>query len=62
VGTFHAVSYWSARTFGPLEPAQMLRLVIPAAFTFLLGCQTLLNSLFLSVLGLLVRRVKDIPQ
>ena len=37
----------------------MLRLVIPAAFAFLLGCQTVLSSLFLSVLGLRVRRLTD---
>jgi glycosyltransferase involved in cell wall biosynthesis len=57
-GTIYAVSYWSSRSFGPLDPARMLRLVIPAAFTFLLGCQTVLSSLFFSVLGLRVRRVK----
>ena len=55
-GTLHAFSAWSAASFGPLDPATMLRLVIPAAFTFLLGCQTVLASLFLSVLGLRVRR------
>jgi hypothetical protein len=51
-GTLYAFSYWSSTTFGPLDPAKMLRLVIPSAFTFLLGCQTILASLFLSVLGL----------
>jgi len=61
-GTLYAFSYWSARTFGPLDPAKMLRLVIPAAFTFLLGCQIVLTSLFLSVLGLRVRRVKVASQ
>jgi glycosyltransferase involved in cell wall biosynthesis len=59
-GTLYAVSYWGNRSFGPLDPSKMLRLVIPAAFMFLLGCQTVLNSLFLSVLGLRVRRVKDV--
>jgi hypothetical protein len=54
-GTFYAFSYWSSTTFGPLDPAKMLRLVIPAAFAFMLGCQTILASLFLSVLGLRVR-------
>jgi glycosyltransferase involved in cell wall biosynthesis len=59
-GTLYAVSYWSARTFGPLDSSGILRIVILAAFTFLLGCQTVLNSLFLSVLGLRIRRVKDV--
>jgi len=54
-GSLYAFSYWSAKTFGPLDPTKMLRLVIPAAFAFLLGCQTILASLFLSVLGLRVR-------
>ena len=53
-GTLYAFSYWSSTTFGPLDPAKMLRFVIPAVFTFLLGCQTILASLFLSVLGLRV--------
>jgi glycosyltransferase involved in cell wall biosynthesis len=56
-GTLYALAYWRARTFGPLDPVTMLRLVIPAAFTFLLGWQTILSSLFLSVLGLRVRRL-----
>jgi hypothetical protein len=61
-GTLYAVYYWSSRTFGPLDPARVLRLVIPAAFTFLFGCQTILSSLFLSVLGLRLRRPKEAPR
>ncbi len=61
-GTLYAVYYWSSRTFGPLDPARVLRLVIPAAFTFLFGCQTILASLFLSVLGLRLRRPKEAPR
>jgi hypothetical protein len=56
VGSLYALSYWRSTTFGPLDPAKMLRLVIPSAFAFLLGCQTILASLFLSVLGLRVRK------
>jgi len=59
-GTLYAFSYWGARTFGPLDPSRMLRIVIPSAFAFLLGCQTVINSLFLSVLGLRVRRLKGV--
>lgn len=58
-GTLWAFSYWSSKMFGALDPAKTLRMVIPAAFLFLLGCQTVLNSLFLSVLGLRVRRVEE---
>ena len=49
-------SYWSFTTFGALRPEKMLRIVIPAALTLVLGCQTILSSFFLSVLGLRVRR------
>jgi glycosyltransferase involved in cell wall biosynthesis len=55
-GTVFAFLRWSASSFGPLNPDTMLRQVIPAAFTFMLGCQTILSSFFLSVLGLRVRR------
>jgi glycosyltransferase involved in cell wall biosynthesis len=51
-GTFSAFSYWQAASYGPLHAEQMLRLVIPAAFTLMLGCQTILASFFMSVLGL----------
>jgi glycosyltransferase involved in cell wall biosynthesis len=55
--TLYALDYWRSTAFGPLNPERVLRLVIPAAFAFLLGCQTVLSSLFLSVLGLRVRRL-----
>jgi glycosyltransferase involved in cell wall biosynthesis len=55
-GTLSALSYWRASSYGPLHAEQMLRLVIPAAFTLMLGCQTILASFFMSVLGLRIRR------
>ena len=54
-GSVLAVSDWGRQKFGNLDPEQMLRLVIPSAFEIMLGCQVLLNSFFLSVLGLKVR-------
>jgi len=56
-GSVWAVHYWSSRSFGNLDPEQTLRLVVPSAFTVMLGCQTILASFFLSVLGLRVRRL-----
>jgi glycosyltransferase involved in cell wall biosynthesis len=56
-GSLSALFYWKSAAFGPLKPQTMLRLVIPAAFAFSLACQTILSSLFLSVLGLRVRRL-----
>jgi hypothetical protein len=54
-GSVYAVSDWGHKRFGNLDLEQTLRLVIPSAFSIMLGCQVLLNSFFLSVLGLRVR-------
>ena len=51
-----ALADWNAKSFGPLDPEKTLRLVVPAAVTFVLGIQTVLSSFFLSVLGLRIRR------
>jgi len=48
----YALSFWSATSFGPLDPSRTLRLVIPAVTLLALGLQTLLSSFFLSILGL----------
>jgi hypothetical protein len=51
-GSLYAFSSWDARQFGPLNPSQTLRLVIPSVTALTLGFQTVLASFFLSVLGL----------
>ena len=51
-GSVYAVSEWGARAFGPLEPSRTMRWVIPAATALVLGCQLVLSSFFLSILGL----------
>jgi len=51
-GTIWALSDWGARSFGELDPSQMLRIIIPATLALALGCQIVLTSFFLSVLGL----------
>jgi glycosyltransferase involved in cell wall biosynthesis len=43
---------WGERGFGPLQPAQTLRWVIPGALCLTLGCQVVLASFLLSVLQL----------
>ena len=43
---------WEAKSFGPLDPARMLRIAIPGVTALILGLQTLLSSFFLSILGL----------
>jgi glycosyltransferase involved in cell wall biosynthesis len=52
VATLYAVRVWGAHHFGPLDPARILRVVIPAALSLTLGFQIILSSFFLSVLGL----------
>jgi uncharacterized membrane protein YidH (DUF202 family) len=47
-----AVWNWRERSFGHLDPTQMLRAVIPSALALTLGCQVALSSFFLSILGL----------
>ena len=42
-GSFYALNFWRSTAFGELYQTKMLRLVIPSAFAFLLGCQ---NSFF----------------
>ena len=56
IGSFMALNVWGRRAFGPLDPAMTLRLVIPSATAFVLGCQIILSSFFLSLLWLRRRR------
>jgi glycosyltransferase involved in cell wall biosynthesis len=46
------LAYWRAHHFGPLDPEQALRIVIPGVVALTLGFQTILSSFFLSVLGM----------
>jgi hypothetical protein len=47
-----AVNDWGQHEFGQLDPQHALRLVIPSVVLLVLGCQTVLASFFLSVLGM----------
>ena len=51
-GSIFAVSGWAARSFGDLNPDQMLRVVMPSVFSLTLGVQIVCSSFFLSILGL----------
>lgn len=51
-GSIYALSDWGTKSFGPLNPTQTLRIVIPAVLLLTLGCQVILSSFFLSVLGM----------
>jgi glycosyltransferase involved in cell wall biosynthesis len=50
--SIYAVVFWDQQSFGPLQPTHTLRFVIPAVTSLMLGCQVLLASFFLSILGL----------
>jgi len=50
--SLYSVGVWGDAAFGPLDPHETLRAVIPAVMTLVLGCQVVLASFFLSVLGL----------
>jgi hypothetical protein len=47
-----AFAGWARTDFGPLDPRQGMRLVVPAALLLMLGIQTIFASFFLSILGL----------
>jgi len=47
-----SLGYWRSQHFGPLDPEQTLRVVIPGVVCFTLGFQIILSSFFLSVLGM----------
>lgn len=51
-GTGVAVADWRGANFGDLRPSHELRIIIPSTLALALGCQTMLASFFLSVLGL----------
>jgi hypothetical protein len=54
--SFRAVDLWGRALFGHLSPGELLRLVIPGGTLLTLGCQVILVSFFLSILGLPLKR------
>jgi hypothetical protein len=52
MGAIVAVQVWRSTGFGPLDAAATMRIVIPSVTLMILGGQTVMGSLFLSVLGL----------
>ena len=54
--SLHAVVLWGAHRFGNLAPGELLRVVIPGGTLLTLGCQVVLVSFFLSILGLPLRK------
>ena len=56
-GALYGLVLWQGHAFGPMVPTQLLRILIPASLLLSLGCQVVLSSFFLSVLGLNVRHM-----
>lgn len=52
----YAVGVWGAQSFGSLDPALSLRIVIPSATLLILGLQIMFSSCLLSLLQMTVRR------
>lgn len=50
--SIHSLQIWKESGFGGLNPSEVFRIVIPASFSIIVGMQTILNSFFLSILGL----------
>ncbi|GAB1821143.1 glycosyltransferase [Herbidospora sp. RD11066] len=59
VGLVASLAHWGDRGFGPLIPAESLRLVVPSATAFIMSFQTIFASLFISILG--IRRSRETP-
>jgi hypothetical protein len=47
----YALAVWGDSSFGELDYQDTMRVVIPAVVLLILGCQTILSSLFFSILG-----------
>jgi hypothetical protein len=54
--SLQAVGLWGQHSFGELREGELLRWVIPGGLLLTLGCQVVLVSFFLSILGLPLRR------
>ena len=51
-GSIYAVNLWQYAGFRALDPSQTMRAIVPAIVCLTLGCEIVLSSFFLSVLGL----------
>ena len=52
IAMVYSVAVWRQTGFGPLPPTHMLRLVLPAAASLMLGVEIVFSSFFLSLLGM----------
>src|SRR5262249_53873058 len=59
-GSLYTVGAWGQAHFGPIDPTVTFRTAIPSVVGLTLGLELMLASLFLSMLGLRVRRSQPI--
>ena len=50
--TLYAFLQWRSSAYGPQVPAHLMRIIIPAGVLLTIGIETILNSFFLSILGI----------
>ena len=50
--TLYAVLIWRSAAFGPQHASHLMRIVVPAGLLLTVGIETILNSFFLSILGI----------
>lgn len=55
IGSIFALFYWESVSFGALNPAQTMRLVIPSVTAIALGLQIIFSSFFLSIFNLKIK-------
>jgi hypothetical protein len=55
-GSITAFVTWEKLAFGSLDPTRMMRIIIPAGLLMCLGCQIVLSSFFLGLLGMARRK------
>ena len=51
-GSIHALSDWGSQLYGPLDPVETLRLIVPSILFLIMGVQTILSSFVISVLAI----------
>ena len=52
VGSVHAVASWQGAAFGPQQPQELMRIVVPSLTAIMAGMEIVFASFFLSVLQL----------
>lgn len=51
-GLAMSLAHWHVHAYGELNPRESLRIVVPSATALMISCQTVLASLFISILGI----------